>query len=109
MPEKANLSPNDDLLFKALIEGYVTSPRFIRRDWLAQEVEKKLHEPGCRFVLLTAEPGAGKSAFMAQLAHDHPKWSLSHPRVNRHWLRVQSEVDRDGNCEAAPGGLVQPA
>jgi len=31
-------------------------------------------EPDCRFVLLTAEPGAGKTAFMAQLAGDHPAW-----------------------------------
>ena len=31
-------------------------------------------DPGCRFVLLTAEPGAGKSGFLAQLADDHPDW-----------------------------------
>ena len=30
--------------------------------------------PGCRFVLLTAAPGAGKSTFMAQLAKDHDDW-----------------------------------
>ena len=29
---------------------------------------------GKQFVLLTAEPGAGKSAFIAQLAHDYPEW-----------------------------------
>jgi hypothetical protein len=46
----------------------------LQRDWLAQALDAKLHEPGKRFVLLTAEPGAGKSAFMAQLAHDHPDW-----------------------------------
>jgi hypothetical protein len=29
---------------------------------------------GSKIYLLTAEPGAGKSAFVAQLASDHPDW-----------------------------------
>jgi hypothetical protein len=37
--------------------------RFVRRDWLAAQLDEKLREPGKRFVLLTAEPGAGKSVF----------------------------------------------
>lgn len=65
----------DDLFFDTLVQGYVDkNPRFVRRDWLAQQLDEKLREPGKRFVLLTAEPGAGKSVFMAQLAHDHPDW-----------------------------------
>lgn len=63
-----------DLFNEALIRFYVDSPRFLRRDWLAAEVAAQLAKPDCRFVLLTAEPGAGKSTFMAQLAHDHPDW-----------------------------------
>ena len=89
MSEKANPPGLDDLFFKTLIDGYVRNPRFIRRDWLAREVEEKLQEPDCRFVLLTAEPGAGKSAFMAQLAADNPDWP-------RYFIRrEQSEVLSD--------------
>ena len=66
----------NQLFFDAFVRGYVEQNprRFVRRDWLAEELDGKLHEPGKRFVLLTAEPGAGKSAFMAQLARDHPDW-----------------------------------
>lgn len=60
-----------DLLFQELVDAYTGNPRFLRRDWLAADVDERLREPDCRFVLLTAEPGAGKSAFMAQLADDH--------------------------------------
>jgi hypothetical protein len=64
----------DNLFFDALVRGYVKeNPRFLRRDWLAQALGEKLGKAG-RFVLLIAEPGAGKSVFMAQLAHDHPEW-----------------------------------
>jgi hypothetical protein len=66
---------SDDLFFDALIRGYVNgNPRFLRRDWLAGQLLDKLNEKNCRFVLLTAEPGAGKSTFMAQLANDNPAW-----------------------------------
>lgn len=74
MTDNANQPALNDLFFRSIVEGYVTNPRFIRRGWLAQEVEKKFQESGCRFVLLTAEPGAGKSAFMAQLAADNLDW-----------------------------------
>jgi hypothetical protein len=69
------VSDAEDLFFRSLVRGYVEdNPRFVRREWLAERVDGKLSEAGRRFVLLTAEPGAGKSAFMAQLAHDHPEW-----------------------------------
>ncbi len=65
----------EDLFFTSLVHRYVEeNPRFLRRDWLAKQLDEKLQESGKRFVLLTAEPGAGKSAFMAQLAHDHSDW-----------------------------------
>ncbi|MFX1411946.1 MAG: hypothetical protein ACFFA6_16485, partial [Promethearchaeota archaeon] len=64
-----------DLFNEALIRSYVNdNPRFLRRDWLADEVATQLAKPDCRFVLLTAAPGAGKSTFMAQIAADHPDW-----------------------------------
>jgi hypothetical protein len=64
---------SETLFFRPIVEGYVNNPRFLRRDWLAAEVNERLQEPDCRFVLLTAEPGAGKSTFLAQLAYDHPQ------------------------------------
>jgi hypothetical protein len=69
------MQESDDLFFDALVGGYMkNNPRFLRRDWLAEKLDEKLREPGKRFVLLTADPGAGKRAFMAQLAQDHPEW-----------------------------------
>lgn len=67
-------SASDDLFFRSLVNSYMGAPRFVARGWLAEEVAALLEEPDCRFVLLTAEPGAGKSTFLAQLAHDHPDW-----------------------------------
>ncbi|OYD91165.1 hypothetical protein CDG76_28355 [Nostoc sp. 'Peltigera membranacea cyanobiont' 210A] len=70
-------SSKDDLFNLELIRSYVDvelNPRFVERHWLKQQVEDKLADPDCRFILLTAEPGAGKSAFMAWLAHQHPNW-----------------------------------
>src|SRR4029450_2785569 len=68
-------SLGNDLFFSALVRGDVEdNPRFLRREWLGKELDRKLREAGCRFALLTAEPGAGKSVFMAQLAHDHADW-----------------------------------
>ena len=67
-------SEQGNLFLQPIVESYVGSSRFLRRDWLANDVEQLLREPACRFVLLTSEPGAGKSTFMAQLAHDHPDW-----------------------------------
>src|SRR5262245_44979781 len=63
-----------DLFFAWSLGTYVTDSRFMRRDWLATELAQHLEEPACRFVLLRAEPGAGKSTFAAQLAADHPDW-----------------------------------
>jgi hypothetical protein len=51
----------DDLFFQSLVDSYVTkNERFLRRDWLAADVDACLADPACRFVLLSADPGAGK-------------------------------------------------
>lgn len=72
---RSSLLESEDLFFSSLVEEYVRgNPRFLRRDWLATALNKKLDEVSCRFVLLTAEPGAGKSTFAAQLAADYPDW-----------------------------------
>jgi WD40 repeat protein len=63
-----------DLNFDSLISSYVDMPRFVRREWWAGEITAGLSDPGCTFLLLTAEQGAGKTALMAQLARDNPHW-----------------------------------
>src|SRR5262245_8889153 len=73
MPGKL-LQSEDDLFFSSIIDLYIDNPRFVRRDWLVEEVGARLADPERRFALLTAEPGAGKTAFMAQLAAEHPTW-----------------------------------
>jgi hypothetical protein len=52
----------------------VDAPRYLERSWLEQQVTDLLAQNDCRFLLLTAEPGSGKSAFMAGMARQHPSW-----------------------------------
>src|SRR5687768_17287198 len=62
------------LFFEDVLALYLKNPRFVPRPWLASEVVSHLADASTPLVLLTAEPGFGKTAFMAQLAEDHPKW-----------------------------------
>ena len=68
--------PADEILFRNVAQAYVAGPRFVRRDWLAIEVQQQLDRQECRFVLLTGEPGSGKSSFIAQLSQDNPSWPV---------------------------------
>src|SRR3954451_7785335 len=63
-----------DLFYRDIVRRYVDTPRFMRRDWLAADLDEKLEDASRPIVLLTAAPGSGKSAFVAQLADDHPDW-----------------------------------
>jgi len=55
-----------DLFFDGLVRSYVEgNPRFVRRSWLAERLDEQLAKPECRFVLLTAEPGAANANFSA--------------------------------------------
>jgi tetratricopeptide (TPR) repeat protein len=47
---------------------------FVGREWLVEQVQALLDDPGCRFVVLTGGPGVGKTAFLAHLAATHPQW-----------------------------------
>lgn len=64
----------DDLFFGDLIDRHVVEERFVPRNWLVQELEEALDQEECRFVLLKAPPGTGKTAIMAWLAREHPDW-----------------------------------
>jgi hypothetical protein len=63
-----------DLFYTDLVQAYVQRGRFTPRQWLADDVAEKMEQPNCRYVLLTAEPGAGKTAFAAWQAQQHPDW-----------------------------------
>jgi hypothetical protein len=69
-----------DLFFHSTTDSYVSTPRFVRRSWLAEELDRRLSEAEVRFVLLTASPGAGKSSFIAQLASEHTDWFVYYLR-----------------------------
>jgi len=66
--------PGDGLFYESLIQSYVKAQHFVERPWLTEQIQQALDDPACRFLLLTAEPGAGKSAFVAWLASQHPNW-----------------------------------
>jgi hypothetical protein len=68
------ISTNDELFYEALIRSYVDAPGFVERSWLAAQVEAELADSSCRFLLLTAEPGAGKTVLTAWLADQHKSW-----------------------------------
>jgi hypothetical protein len=56
-------SRDDDLFYDQLICSYVKAQHFVKRPDLISQVEEKLREESCRFLLITGEPGTGKAAF----------------------------------------------
>jgi tetratricopeptide (TPR) repeat protein len=66
--------PVTGLFYEGLLQSYLEDPHFVERTWLAEQIAAAQADPKCRFLLLTAEPGAGKTAFMAWMAHLHPDW-----------------------------------
>lgn len=51
-----------------------TGPGFVERRWLRDEVERALRIDTGRYVLVTGEPGAGKTSLLAGMARAHPGW-----------------------------------
>jgi hypothetical protein len=84
----------EDLDQQKLIRDYVDAPDFIERHWLEKRVLELLDDPTCQFLLLTAVPGAGKTALLAWLAQRHPDWL-------RYFLRWNSKAPlRDGSARS---------
>lgn len=64
----------DALRGEDLVRSHVDHDAFFqRRSWLEEKVETALADPGCRFVLVLGEPGAGKTGLLAGLARRHPE------------------------------------
>ena len=79
--------------FDELINGYTADPQFIRRGRLEQLVLDAVSDQEHRIVLITAEPGAGKSGLLASLARQHPDWL-------RYFLRRDSASKAAGGSDA---------
>lgn len=47
---------------------------FVERRWLHETITSALEPESCRFVLVTGEPGAGKTGLISRLAVDHGHW-----------------------------------
>jgi len=69
-----NTPSPDDQFYGTLVASYVDDPVFVPRPWLEEKVLAALADPACRFVLLTGEPGAGKTTLVAWLTRRHPNW-----------------------------------
>lgn len=78
-----------DLFYETLLARYLDAGETVARDWLATEIGERLARPGCRFLLLTGEPGAGKTGAMAALARSHPQWL-------RYFIRSDSTTPLSG-------------
>ncbi|PZS38843.1 MAG: hypothetical protein DLM62_11535 [Pseudonocardiales bacterium] len=56
-------------------------PGFIERPWLVDAVARSAAEETTRYVLVTGQPGIGKTTFLRGLVREHPDWlsvSLHH-------------------------------
>jgi hypothetical protein len=67
------MKPRSDPPFERLVR-YRTDTGFVERRWLKDEIESALDAEPCRIVLVTGEPGAGKTSMLSGLARDNPEW-----------------------------------
>jgi WD40 repeat protein len=75
MPMPTDDNAAGDIGAEALVRSYVNAnPRFVERPWLSDVVDEHLKDRDCRFLLLTGDPGAGKTALIAWLGKQHPSW-----------------------------------
>jgi WD40 repeat protein len=87
-------SSGEALFDLALIDRHVHSDTFVERAWAYRAVEAALDRPGNRLVLLTGDPGSGKSTIMAGLAAANPSWA-------RYFIR---RVDEESDGEHRRSG-----
>jgi WD40 repeat protein len=80
------VTPRRELFAEEIVRAYVDDdPRFVERPWLGELIAEKLRDPDRRFLLVTGEPGSGKTALMAWLAKQHADWP-------RYYIRRDSQV-----------------
>jgi WD40 repeat protein len=61
-----------DLFDDQLVQSVLSRPHLVPRPWLERRIDAHLNDPACRIVLVTGEPGAGKSVLLARLAVEWP-------------------------------------
>ena len=59
--------------FEEFVRGRAEAD-FVERRWLHENIASALESESCRFVLVTGEPGAGKTGLISRMAVDHDKW-----------------------------------
>jgi ABC-type transport system involved in cytochrome c biogenesis ATPase subunit len=62
---------------KRALEQFIlerSSGEFIERDWLEARIDRALAAPDVNLVVITGEPGTGKTSLMAGMAKAHPGW-----------------------------------
>ena len=67
------MESRDDRPFDAFVRDR-TGADFVDRRWLAKSLESAAADDACRFVLLTGEPGVGKTTLACGLARDNDDW-----------------------------------
>ncbi|MBT2447432.1 hypothetical protein J7F03_10160 [Streptomyces sp. ISL-43] len=78
------------LLFGDLIAD--RSTEYVPRPWLVQDIERALPDGSTRIVLVTGEPGAGKTSLLAGLARAHPEWQHYFIRKDSRTALVGSDL-----------------
>ncbi|MFD6326346.1 hypothetical protein ACFWOL_26570 [Streptomyces sp. NPDC058442] len=63
--------PRPDRAFEDVVRA-CTGPDFVERGWLYDDIERALETEGHQYVLVTGEPGAGKTSLLAGIARAHP-------------------------------------
>src|SRR5437870_3175484 len=70
----AGILDTSDLFFEEVVASSVDDPDFVSRQWLNDQIVAALDKPNSRYLLLTGEPGAGKTVVAASLARQHSDW-----------------------------------
>ncbi|KOX20748.1 MULTISPECIES: ATP-binding protein [unclassified Streptomyces] len=63
--------PRTDRAFDDVVRSR-TEADFVERAWLYEEIERALEPEACQYVLVTGEPGAGKTSLLAGMARARP-------------------------------------
>lgn len=89
-PVAGNRDGGAGLLFGDLIAD--RSREFVPRPWLVDGIERALPDGSTRIVLVTGEPGAGKTSLLAGLARAHPEWQHYFIRKDSRTALVGSDL-----------------
>src|SRR6516164_4382257 len=95
MNSTATLQRDEDIYFENVIQHFVKNDSlFVERNWLTNRIKAAIDDPSSRFILVTGDPGIGKTTLLAELAHLYPD-SL------RYFLRIDTPAPyRSGTAQS---------